>query len=362
MPGEENMSEQKAKQLRGMRKLYALGTKRSIDLSLSENPLGCSSVVAEKFVASNFAFNDYPAPNGIRLKKILATKFDCKSENIFVCNGSEAIINAIPNVLANPGDEAIIPSLTFPMFAICSDLAGLVVKNSTMDEQLNIDLEAILKLISPKTKLIFLCNPNNPTGSVIPKDKIICFIERIPENILIVIDEANIEFGGESIIELATIKENIMVLRTFSKGFGLASLRIGFVVGDPRLIAKLEEETPVFPVSGLSEELAIVAVQDDNFIAQTKAFIDEQRNIIQQELKRLGFQVFPSRANNLFVKLPDNLSPNIFWTAMEKADVSLVKGSSFVGFDDRFFRVSPRLETVNRVFLDVVSQITKGLL
>jgi histidinol-phosphate aminotransferase len=355
MRGKEKMTKQN--QPRGMKKLYALGTKRAIDLSLSENPLGCSPLVAEKLKSNNFAFNDYPVPNGVRLKKALVEKLGCQKENLFVCNGSESIINAIPKILAKPSDEAIVPALSFPMFALCSELAGLTVKLAPMDEQLEIDLAEISKLVNQKTKLIFLCNPNNPTGSIIPKKELVDFIEKIPQSILIVVDEANIEFGGESAIELAISKPNVMVLRTFSKGFGLASLRIGFAVGNQNLITKLEEETPVFPISGLSEELTISALQDNSFITKTKAFIDEQRNLIQKELESLEFTVFPSQANNLFVKLSESLSTDVFERAMEKSDISLVSGSSFAGFDNRFFRVSPRLENVNQIFLKTVQKV-----
>jgi histidinol-phosphate aminotransferase len=347
----------KQNQARGMKKLYALGTKRTIDLSLSENPLGCSPLVAKKLKSNNFAFNDYPAPNGLRLKKALAEKLSCQKENLFVCNGSEAIINAVPKILAKPDDETIIPALSFPMFALCSELAGLTVKLAPMDEQLRIDLLAIKKLVNQKTKLIFICNPNNLTGSVISKQKLTEFIEQVPPSVLIVVDEANIEFGGESVNDLAISKPNVMVLRTFSKGFGLASLRIGFAVGNQNLITRLEEETPVFPISVLSEELTISALQDNSFISKTKEFIDEQRNLIQKELESLGFTVFSSQANNLFVKLPESLSTNTFEKAMEQTDISLVNGSSFAGFDDRFFRVSPRLEKVNQIFLETVRKV-----
>lgn len=347
----------KQNQPRGMKKLYALGTKRAIDLSLSENPLGCSPLVAKRLKSNNFAFNDYPVPNGAKLKKALAERFNCQKENLFVCNGSEAIINAIPKILAKPGDEAIVPALSFPMFALCSELAKLTVQLAPMDKQLGIDLMAIKTLINQKTKLIFICNPNNPTGSVIPKQKLIDFIEKIPSSVLIVIDEANIEFGGESVIELAISKPNLIVLRTFSKGFGLAGLRIGFALGNQNLITKLEEETPVFPISGLSEELTISALQDSSFITKTRAFIDEQRNLIQKELENLEFTVFPSQANNLFVRLPESLPTDAFDKAMEQANISLVSGSSFAGFDDRFFRVSPRLEKINQIFLKTIRKV-----
>ena len=362
MLGMENMTKQKSiQQSRGMRKLYAFGKKRSIDLSLSENPLGCSPLVTRVLQNNTIALNDYPAPNGRKLKNAVAEKLSCQSENIFVCNGSEAIINIIPRIFTKPGDEVIIPSLTFPLFSTCSELAGLRVTLAPMTENLAIDLGLVLNIVSKKSKIIFICNPNNPTGSVLTRDDLERFIRQIPTSVLIVVDEANIEFGGENVVDLALSAKNVIVLRTFSKGYGLANARIGFAVANKALITRLEEENPVFPVSGLSEELAIAALQDDAFIAQTKLFIKTERNRIKQQLEVLGCTVFPSAANNLFVKLPDRISSSIFLSAMEKADISLVNGSSFPGFDDSFFRVSPRTEKINTIFLNAVIQIMKGL-
>ncbi len=340
-----------------MQSLYALGIKRGNDLSLSENPLGCSPLVAEKLTKNAFAFNSYPIPNGSTLKSSISSKTGCPPENIFISNGSEAIINAIPQILASPGDEAIIPSLTFPMFSICSEFAGLNVQCAPMTKKLEIDLQAIQDLVTTKTKLIFICNPNNPTGSVISKNKLVQFFKTVPTSVVIVIDEANIEFGGESVSNLTSRFSNLMVLRTFSKGFGLANLRIGYAIANQSIITTLREQTPVFPISGLSEALCSVALQDDDFILQTKQFIDEQRKLLTDELKKLGFTVFPSEANNLFVKLPNDLKSDAFLSMLEKADISVVTGSSFAGFDDSFFRVSPRSAKTNAIFLAAVTQL-----
>lgn len=138
--------------------------------------------------------------------------------------------------------------------------------------------------------------------------------------------------------------KNLLVLRTFSKGFGLANLRIGFAVGNQNLIFKLEEETPPFQVSGLSELLATEALKDDEFIKSTQKFVLKERNILKTKLTEMGFKVFPSNANNLFVKLPNSVDKNDFLMALENKDISLVMGSSFEGFDDDFFRLSIRDE------------------
>lgn len=349
--------ESKQKKPRGMKQVYALGKKRKIDLSLSENPLGCSSLVLRALKMNEVVFNDYPFPNGQRLKKVLARKLKLRSENIFIANGSEAIIQAIPQIFTSSENEVLIPKLTFPMFAVSSRLAGLKVVFVPMTSELGIDITLFREKVTTQTRLIFLCNPNNPTGSVLSKEVLTRFIQTLPVSVLVVVDEANIEFGGESIADLVASQPNLLVLRTFSKGFGLANARIGFAIGNKKLITKLEEETPIFPISGLSEELALIALQDERFIEKTKAFVAGQRTRLSKELTQLGFSVFPSQANNLFVKLPKKLSPRKFWRAMQRADISLVNGPAFPSFDDSFFRVSPRSELVNTLFLEAISQL-----
>mgnify|MGYP000321368639 CR=1 FL=1 len=258
-----------------MKKLYAFGSKKSLDLSLSENPLGCSPRVSSTFRKLKINFNDYPKVNGNDLKKALSQKLSINENLFFIANGSESIINMIPRILCKPNDEVIIPELTFPMFQTCSELAGLKTKIIKMNKNLEIDLNGILKGITNRTKLIFICNPNNPTGNVLSKKRLISFLDKVPKKVLILLDEANIEFAGETLVNEVSKRNNLVILRTFSKGFGLANLRVGFAVAPAPIINKLEEEINVFPVSGLSENLAISALSDDLFINKTKEFIKE---------------------------------------------------------------------------------------
>lgn len=334
-----------------MKKLYAFGEKRSIDLSLSENPLGCSPLVGIALKKLKFNFNDYPKPNGMGLKKILAEENKLSPENIFVANGSEAIICALPRLFIGQKGNVVMPSLTFPMFETCSLLAGLKVKTIPMAKDLAIDLKAMKKKVDKKTRLVFLCNPNNPTGSVLSKKEIVNFLNSLPRSILLIVDEANIEFGGESVISEVKNKKNLIVLRTFSKGFGLASLRIGFAAANKEVVDKLEKMSQPFSTSGLSEILVKEALKDKKFIKKTKSFVKEQREIMKEELNKLGFTVFPSEANNLFVKLPRRIKVDPFLKMLEKNDISLVMGKSFSGFGNRFFRVSIRDEKTNKKFL-----------
>ena len=338
-------------------KPYAIEPRCSIDLSLSENPLGCSPAVINMLKKVNLEPSKYPTANGNKLKKVLSQKLGCKTENIFVANGSESIIFTIPKVLAKSNDQAIIPQLTFPLFKFGCEFADVKVKLAPMKKDLGIDLDEVQKSVTTQTKLIFLCNPNNPTGMVLTKKSIITFLNQIPENIITITDEANIDFGGESVIDQALNSKNVLVLRTFSKGFGLANFRVGFAVGDENLIKQMIAQTPPFPISQISEELAIAALSDLKFVEKSKQTMDKEREKIKMELKSLNCAVFDSQANNIFAQLPATFSPELFFQQLKKNNVSIVKGSKFASFDDSFFRLSPKSNEINDKFLQIIKKI-----
>lgn len=339
------------------RKLYAFGEKLPIDLSLGENPLGCSPkvVVALKDISLKDFF-DYPDPDSLELKSALSKMFQINSEGIFVANGSEAIIKLLPQAILKSDDEVIIPILTFPMFEKAVQLVGGKVILSKMTKDFDINLSDIRKRITKNTKLIFLCNPNNPTGKVIPKDIILEFVRST--NILVVVDEANIEFGGNTVIREAQNTDNLIVLRTFSKGFGLAGLRIGFCVANPSVIERLKQIGQPFPVSSIAQKLAITALKDKKFMLKTQQFMKKEREFLTLELQNRGFNVVKSEANNLLVKVtPIFKSSTDFSQQLKLKGVSIVDGINFNGLGTNFLRVSPRLRLINEQFINAIDEL-----
>lgn len=347
----------KRKQTVSFRDLYAFGTKLPIDLSLSENPLGCSPKVlcALKGVSSVECF-DYPDPDSNQLKEALSKRFEINPNKLFIANGSESIIKLLPQVLLGSEDEVIIPKLTFPMLEKAVRMAGSKVVFSDMTKQLDIDLMDIKNKITNKTKLIFICNPNNPTGKVIDREFLLGFIRSVKP--LVMIDEANIEFGGETIIEDTQGLDNLIVLRTFSKGFGLAGFRVGFCVAKEEIIQSLKQAGQPFAVAALSQKAAIAALADDEFIQQTKCFMNKERKFLTKELRKRGFQVINSQANNLLVKV-NKLFPSsdIFVAQLNELGVSVINGTSFKFSGNGFVRISPRTRSVNKKFLNAIDRI-----
>lgn len=339
------------------RKLYAFGNKLPIDLSLSENPLGCSPkvAVALKAVQAKDCF-DYPDPDSDELREAISNRFNLNKDSIFVANGSEAIIKLLPEALLTGNDEVIIPKVTFPMFEIATELSGNSVIFSDMTSDFDVDLLDVKSRVSTKTKMIILCNPNNPTGRIIKREDILSLTHSVKA--LVVVDEANIEFGGKTVIKDTKANKNLIVLRTFSKGFGLAGFRVGFCVADPEIIQLLKRISQPFPVSVLSQKAAIMALRDEQFISKTKRVVKKERLFLTNELIKRGFRVIKSDANNLLVGI-NNLfeTSSSFNLLLNEKGVSIVDGQSFNGLGGKFVRISPRLRKVNEQFLQVIDQL-----
>lgn len=336
------------------KKLYAFGKKQRINLALSENPLGCSPLVTSFMKKGGMNVSEYPDVTLSVLKGAIANMMGVNTDAVFISSGSEAIIGAVTKIVQK--GEVIIPSLTFPMFEIVSQLANMKVVISPVNESLEIQLDDIETKITKNTKIIFLCNPNNPTGKLLRKEAIIELLQRC--NCLVVVDEANIEFGGESIIDEVNNFDNLVVLRTFSKGFGLAGLRVGFCAANKTVVRLLEKVSQPFPITTFTAKLAEIALMDEKFIEFTKSFMIQEREFLTRELEKRGFIVVASEANNLFIDVsPFARNSTEFVAKLAAECVSVVDGASF-GMNT-FIRVSPRLRETNVAFLEAVDTINK---
>lgn len=342
--------------IKNLREYYAFKKKFLIDLSLSENPLGCSPKVFEVARKNISKISSYPDPASKELKSVLSRKYRISERKIALGNGSEQLIDFIPRILLDPGDEAVIPEVTFPMFENAVIVTGATPVYSKMTEDFSINLEGIKSKITNKTKLIFICNPNNPTGKILDTREMLKLIEEV-QPINVIVDEANIEFGGKSVVEEVNKFSNLIVLRTFSKGYGLAGLRIGVCVAREELIQAIDKMRQPFPLNALAQKCAIAALEDDEFIRKTKKFMDNQREFLMKELRKRGLEVIDSQSNNILIKV-DKLfgSSTNFIKLLNRENVSVVDGNSFRGLGDKFIRVSPRLPKTNREFLRIIDK------
>ncbi len=338
-------------------KLYAFNKKLKIDLSLSENPLGCSPRVFRVLKKDIRKVIEYPDPTSFALTSELAKRFRVSKKQILLGNGSENLIDLICRVLLAPKDEVVLPELTFPLF----ERAILLAKGRPIfvkaKGNFQIDLAGIKACINKRTQFIILCNPNNPTGKAIDRKRLLNLAREV-NPLPVLVDEANIEFGGKSVISAIKNQKNLLVFRTLSKAFGLAGLRVGFLIGSKLKVAKLKQFIQPFPLNSFVEKAAITALNDKKFMEKTRNLMAEERNFLTDELRKREFMVFNSEANNILVEV-NRLFPSAteFVRLLNKNQVSVVNGKSFRGLGDHFIRISPRLRKTNLAFLKVIDKI-----
>lgn len=278
------------------RDLYSEG----MFLDANENSFGSTVKIPYKN-----QLNRYPDPYCLALKKAILKYLNLsflKIENIFVGSGSDEIIRLLMNLFLENDDEIIINEPTYGIYRVAADICGVKVKIVGLDKDFQIDLRALSKAIGDKTKLIFCCSPNNPTGSLLKIED----VERlcISFNGFVVLDEAYVEFSSqESMLKLLEKCPNLLILRTFSKAWGLAGLRLGYMVGREEVVKFLNKVKLPYNVNCLSQSLGVRALENIRRMKDMVNQILDARLWLQQELKSLGFTVFPSEANFLMVRV-----------------------------------------------------------
>jgi len=283
------------------------GVKNSIKLASNENPLGPSPKAIKAIKESLNKINRYPDSKGYYLKNRLAEKFGLSMANIILGNGSDEIIKLATHAFVSPGDEVIIPFPTFLMYEKnAQSFQGKIIKIPL--NNFYIDSNAMIHAISEKTKIIFLNNPNNPTGTALGINEISHFLQSMPKEIIMVLDEAYIEFATEknieSAIHLLESYPNLIILRTFSKLYGLAGLRIGYGFASKDIINLLTLLQQPFSTNYIAQVGAIAALSDDKFVKKTLALITEGLKFIYSQLNTMGLQYITTQTNFLMIKTP----------------------------------------------------------
>ena len=277
-----------------------------IKLASNENALGPSPRAVAAMRTAIESAQLYPDGSGFYLREKLAERLRVKRENIILGNGSNEVIELIGHAFLRPGDEIIAPEYAFIAYKLIAHLFGArTVQTPTIDFEP--DLEAVLNAITPKTKIIFLANPNNPTGSLSSHVKIDNFLQRVPDRVLTVIDEAYYEFldNPRDTLDSVRASKNVIILRTFSKIHGLASLRIGYGIAPANLIEVLQKARQPFNVNGLAQVAALAALSDEEHLAKSKAMVDKGRAYLEEEFRAMKLKFNPSAANFVFVNVGD---------------------------------------------------------
>jgi histidinol-phosphate aminotransferase len=277
-----------------------------IKLASNENPLGPSAKALQAMRTALEKVHLYPDGSGFYLRKAIAAKLSVPPENIILGNGSNEVIEFLGHAFLNPGDDVITCQYAFIVYKLLATAFGVcTIETPSPDYKHNLD--ATLEAITAKTRIIFIPNPNNPTGTLISQPAIDSFMSRVPDSIVVVFDEAYFEFLDDPPDTLRFIRDgrNVVVLRTFSKIHGLAGLRIGYAIAPSDMTEVLHKTRQPFNVNSIAHAGAIAALHDEAHLRETKRVIDEGRAYLQEQLAEMQIPFVPAAANFVMVNVAD---------------------------------------------------------
>ena len=332
----------------------------AIKLASNENPLGPSPLAAEAARAATADANWYPDGAGYYLRKKLSERLGVEMESLMIGAGSCELIDLAARTLLVPGDNAITSEGSFPLYSIVVRATGERLVLVPLRE-FAFDLEAIARAVDTRTKLIYLANPNNPTGTMFTADAFDAFLARIPESVLVVLDEAYFEYadrpGFSRSLELVRAGRSLLVMRTFSKVYGLAGMRVGYAAGPAGLIAQMNKVRQPFNVSGVSLAAALAALDDSEHVR--RSLENNRRGLAQLEagLRAQGVGFVPSVANFLLVHLGPET--NRIADAILRLGV-IVRPMAWMGFPEAI-RVSVGTPAQNDKFLAALAEARGAL-
>ena len=280
---------------------------RIIKLASNENPLGPSPLALHAMRAALERAHFNPDGGGYYLREAIAEKFGLRRENVLLGNGSNEIIEFIGHAFLQPGDEILTSDHAFAVYQLMAKLFGAVTVEVPEKPGFVQDLDATLAAITPRTRQIYITSPNNPTGTIVTADDITRFMERVPDRITTVFDEAYHEFLHEPPDTLRYVREgrNVVVLRTFSKIQGLANLRIGYGLASAEMIEILQKTRQPFNANGIAQAGALAGLSDHAHQARTRAVTDEGREFLQRRFAEMNVEFIPSHANFVLAQVSD---------------------------------------------------------
>ncbi|MFG3254045.1 histidinol-phosphate transaminase [Streptomyces sp. NPDC048172] len=335
----------------------AAGGPVSYKLSSNENPYPPLPGVLESASHAAAAFNRYPDMACTGLLAELSEHFGVPAAHLATGTGSVGIAQQLLQSTAGPGDEVIYAWRSFEAYPIVTQISGAASVRVPLTEGEEHDLDAMADAITERTRLIFVCNPNNPTGVAIPRADLERFLDRVPRDVLVVLDEAYREFVRDERvvdgIELYRDRPNVCVLRTFSKAYGLAGLRVGFAVAHEPVAAALRKTAVPFGVSQIAQDAAVASLRSEEALLERVAALVEERTRVTRELRAQGWTVPESQANFVWLRLGERTTD--FAELAEKAGVTV---RPFAGEGTR---VSVGETEANDIFLKVAAEFRKEL-
>jgi histidinol-phosphate aminotransferase len=291
-----------------------LGLERVVKLASNEGPFGPFPAALEALERSARELNRYPDGGAYRLRAALAERHSVRFEEVALGAGADGVIDCVTQATLDPGDELVIGWPSFPSYVIDARKLAAVPRTVPL-RQWRYDLDALVEAISPRTKLVCVCHPNNPTGTMNGRAELDAFFERVPDHVLVVLDQAYFEYiedpdFADGIEEYFKAGRNVLVLRTFSKIYGLAGLRIGYGIGPEPVVTGIGKVRRAFDLSVQAQVAALASLGDEAELARRRAANVAGRDTVVRALREAGFDVAgPAVANFVFADVGEDARP-----------------------------------------------------
>jgi histidinol-phosphate aminotransferase len=335
------------------------GIADAIKLASNENPLPPSDRVMQAMQAALTHINRYPDGSGYYLRQAIARHLGFTSDHIVLGNGSNDLIELVVRAFLRAGEEAVIPHPSFVVYPMIVQAVGGIRVVVTLKDQ-RLDLEAMARAITPMTKMVFIANPNNPTATIVTADEVEHFMARVPDKVIVVFDEAYIEFaqGPDFPDSLAYLRQGrkVVSLRTFSKSASLAGLRVGYGVADPDCVSLLNRIRQPFNVNAVAQAAALAALDDDSHVVECRRMIEAGRAYLTQEFTAMKLKYAPSRANFILLDVGRSAGEVFQWLLKEGV---IVRPMTSFGMESAL-RVTIGTPEENRRFVKALKKVLAG--
>ena len=337
-----------------------LGLKEVIKLASNETSVGPSPLAVEAIIKEAKNINLYPEGSSRLLREKIAYKLNLNKEMIIVGNGADNIIGLVGMAFINEGDEVIVGEITFPAYeTVAKIMGGKIIPVKLKDY--TYDLEEIARRINEKTKIIFICNPNNPTGTIVSREEVVSFIEKVPQDVIVVFDEAYYDYVEDKnypdSFSYVSEGKNIIILRTFSKIAGIAGVRVGYGIARPELIRDLRRVVNPFTTNRLAQVAALASLDDEEHYKKVLKSNQEGKKYLYKELKKLGLFYLPTEANFIFIDLKEDSGP-IFEKLLRKG---LIVRQGKTWDCPNFIRVTIGTAYENQRFVQALKEVLDSL-
>jgi len=323
---------------------------QAIRLDKGELPYPPSAQVVEAIAQAATTSNRYPAVLGGMLRDKLATYTGAQPAQIIISNGSDDLIELIIKVFVQPGQQVLLPVPTFFVYGHATQVMGGVPVFVQRTSDFGLDVEALVAKVTLDTRVLYIANPNNPTANLVGRDTLIEVLNRV--NCMVVVDECYFELCQATIADLVDTYPHLIVLRSLSKSFGLAGLRIGYAIANTQVVDYLYRAAQLFPVNKVAIAAGIAALEDQTYIQTNLQRILTEKPKLHQALQDLGLQVYPSDTNFLFVNTkPLKLRSQVLVKALQDQNIWVADFGSKPGLGDHYFRTAVGTSLENQALI-----------